>query len=463
MTLVVLAVLPFDNLSSDPNEEYFADGMTDALIADLAQIGTLRVISRTSAMQYKRTRMPLRQIAQALKADVIVEGAVLRSGSRVRVTAQLIDATTDQHLWSQKYERDLRDILSLQRELARDIASEIKVELAPQEKARLATAAAVNPEAHEAYLRGRHCWNKRSKEGVEKAIQYFQEAIHKEPQSALAYAGLADSYAVMAYWEDGRLSPRKALSKTKAAASRALELDPALAEAHTSLAVAKMEYDWDWEGAERAFRRAIALNPSYATARHWYASYLAAMGRHEEALEQSKRAQQLDPFSPIIKSSIGYQHYLSGQYDQAIEQYRQALELDPSFAVAHFNLGLVYEQKGMFAEAVAELKESLALSGGSARIKAALGHAYGAAGSSIEAKQIVEELKQRSRHTRISADVIALVFAGLREKDEAFKWLERAFAERSGSLPYLNADPRFDALRLDPRFQDLITSIGLPL
>lgn len=463
---VVLAVLPFEDLSPVSSEDYFADGMTDALIADLAQIGAIRVISRTSVMHYKGIRMPLQQIARALKADVIVEGAVVRQGGRVRVTAQLIDAETDQHLWSQKYENDIRDILSLQRELARAIAAEIKVQLAPQEQARLASVPAVNPEAHEAYLRGRYYWNKRNEEAIENAIRFFLEATHKEPQFALAYAGLADSYAVMAYWEEGKVSPREALGKAKTAATRALELDPNLAEAHTSLAVAKMEYDWDWEGAEREFRRAIELNPSYATGRHWYSSYLAAMGRHNEAMEQSRRAQELDPFSLIINTSIGHRYYLSRKYDQAIEQYRRTLELDPNFAVAHFNLGLAHEGKGAFSEAIAEMQKALALSGGSARMQAGLGHVYGIAGRKSDAKRILDELKQRSKHTRISAYAIALVCVGLREKgkgkDETFEWLEKAYGERSSSLPYLNVDPRFDDLRQDPRFQNLVTRIGLP-
>lgn len=463
---IVLAVLPFENLSPNSNEDYFADGMTDALIADLAQIRAMRVISRTSAMHYKGTRMPLQQIARALKADVIVEGAVLRLGGRVRVTAQLIDAATDQHLWSRKYERDIRDVLNLQREVARAIAAEIKVQLAPQEQARLAAVPAVSPEAHEAYLRGRYHWNKRNEEAIENAIRYFLEATRREPRFALAYAGLADSYAVMAYWEEGRLSPREALAKAKVAATKALELDPHLAEAHTSLAVAKMEYDWDWEGAEREFRRAIELNPSYATGRHWYSSYLAAMGRHDEAMEESKRAQELDPFSLIINSSIGRHYYQDRKYDQAIEQYRRTLELDPNFAVAHFNLGLAYERKGLLDEAIAEMQKALTLSGGSARMLAGLGHAYAMGGRESEARQILGELRQRSKHTRISAYTMAIVCVGFKEKhrdrDETFEWLEKAYAERSGSLPYLNADPRFDDLRLDPRFQNLVTRVGLP-
>ncbi|MCL5005864.1 MAG: tetratricopeptide repeat protein, partial [Acidobacteria bacterium] len=313
-----LAVLPLENLSGDPEQEYFADGMTGELITDLGTISALRVISRQSVMRYKDSKKPLPEIARELNVDAIVEGTVRRSGDRVRITANLLYAPTDRHLWSETYERDLRDVLSLQDEVARSIASQIKIKVTPQEHARLASARPVNPEAHRFYLLGRSYWNKRTAEGFKIAIGHFQRAIEIDPTYASAYAGLADSYILLSNY--GLLPPKEAMPRGTAVAQKALVIDESLAEAHTSLAWACTEYDWNWPVCEREYKRAIELNPNYATAHHWYGDYLSAMGRHREAIAELERAQQFNPLSPIISSCLGYRYYYAREYEEAIRK-----------------------------------------------------------------------------------------------------------------------------------------------
>ena len=348
-----LAVLPLENFSRDPEQEYFADGMTEALISDLAQIHSLRVISRTSVMQYKAAKRPLPEIARALNVDAVVEGSVLRSGERVRITAQLIEAKTDRHLWAKAYERDVRDVLSLQSEVARAIAREIEARLTPQEEARLASARPINAEAHEAYLKGRYSLNKQNEPAIRQAIRYFNEAIEKDPRGAPAYAGLADAYCAL---RSVYASPREVMPAAKAAALKAVELDPSSAEAHLSLGQVKFYYDFDWPGAESEFRRAIELNPNLADAHDLFATYLAAMQRHTEAIFEIRRARELDPLSLLVMADAGWVYYLGRQYDRAIEESRKAVELDPTFWIAQAFLGLAYEKTGRFAEAIAALE-----------------------------------------------------------------------------------------------------------
>ena len=457
-----LAVLPLTNLSGDPDQEYFSDGLTDTLITDLAQMGSVKVISRTSIMRYKKTDKSLPEIARELNVGGIIEGTVQRSGDRVRITAQLIEGATDKHLWAQSYERAVKDVLALQDEVARDVANEIKVKLTPQEQARLTRARPVNPEAHELYLRGRFHWNKRSPEGVRKSIEYFEQAIEKDPDNALAYSALADSYNVISSYN--LLAPNEAFPKAKEAATKAVQLDDSLAEAHTSLAVVKAAYEWEWSGAEREYKRAIELNPGYATAHYWYAfSVLTRLGRFEEAIAEMNRALEFDPFSLIINTNLGWIFYYAHRYDDALEQCRKVLDLDSNFASAHLRMVQAYEQKGMFDDAIAETEKLIPLRReDQPEDIRALRKAYRTSGAKGYWRQRLGSVQQQMKHHYVSPAFVASIYASLGEKDEAFLWLEHAYAERDNWLSFLKVDPRFDNLRSDPRFQDLLRRIGLP-
>jgi eukaryotic-like serine/threonine-protein kinase len=457
-----LAVLPFENMSHDPEQEYFAEGMSDALTTEIAQIGELRVISRTSAMQYKDANKPLPQIARELNVDAIMEGSILRSGSKVRVTAQLIQASPEQHLWAKSYESDLRDALSLQSQVARSVADQIRIKLTEEEDARLRKPRhPVDPEAQDAYLRGRYYWNNGEAGDLTKARDYFQQAIEKDPLYAPPYAGLADYYSVLPFYTSAL--PDEVFPKAKAAISKALELDDSLAEAHASLAYILTYYDWNWADAEREFQRSLALNPNDATVHHRYSRYLSSLGRIDDALNEIRKAQQLDPLSPVIRANVGVIYYFGRQYDSAIAQLRKVLDEHPNFSVAHWGLGLVYEQKGMLAEAITELEKADSLGKhGSTNTIASLGHAYAIAGQKSKAEKILSEMEVRSKQEPISSYQFALVLAGLGKKDEALVALEKAFREKSTLLTYVKMDARFDPLRHDPRFIDLLHRMGLP-
>ncbi len=455
-----LAVLPLVNLSRDPEQEYFADGMTEELIADLSKIGALRVISRTSVMRYKGSSKPLAEIVRELNVNAIIEGSVLRSGDRVRITTQLVEGTTDRHLWAESYERDLGNVLALQSEVAQAIAREIKVRVTSQEHARLAATPAVAPGVYEAYLRGRYHWNKRTDEGLAKAIEYFEQVIERDPTFAPAYAGLADSYILR---EPGAALPRKeAYARARKAAARALEIDDTLSEAHTSMA-STMDAGFDWANAEREYRRAIQLNPSYATAHAWYAADLSLRGRHDEAIAEIKRARDLDPLSLSITVGVGQAYMFARQYDQAIESCREALEMDPSFVDARNIIGYAYEGKGMYAEAIAEFKKGIELSGGDPFLIVGLGHVYAVSGRRSEARKVVEELIELAKRRHVSPVGIAEVYAGLGEKNRALAFLEEAYQENDPQLSALAVDPWMDPLRSDPRFVVLLRRVGLPL
>src|SRR6266478_1652472 len=395
-----LAVLPLESLSGDASQDYFTDGMTDALIADLGQISALRVISRTSAMAYKRVHRPLSEIARELNVDAVVEGTVLRSGERVRITAQLIQVPDETHLWAQSYEGDLQDTLALQNSVARAIAEQIQVTLNPQEEAALKKSNPVNAEAYEAYLRGRYFWNKRTRDGLVKATDYFNRAIATDPDYAKAYSGLADSYALSGDWEYGILSPQDAFPKAKAAATKALALDDNLAEAHTSLAFIIDLYEWDWESAEKEYKRAIALYPGYATAHHWYAWHLIVTGRSSEGIAELRKAQSLDPLSLIISADLADALCIAYLYDESVQQSRRTLEMDPNFAIAHYELGQAFEQKRMLNEAIEEFRRAIELSGGNEVFDANLAYAYAASGRKEEVTKIVKDLEDRqSQHS----------------------------------------------------------------
>jgi TolB-like protein/Tfp pilus assembly protein PilF/tRNA A-37 threonylcarbamoyl transferase component Bud32 len=453
-----LAVLPLENLSGDPEQDYFADGMTEELITNLAKISALKVISRTSMMQYKGTKKPLPQIAKELNVDAVVEGSVLRSGERVRITAQLIEAKTDRHLWAQSYEGDLRDVLRLQSEVARTVANEIQIKLTPHEQARLARAQRVNPEAHLAYLRGRHSLEKFTQEDLSKALEYFQKATEIDPTYAPAYAGMADAHYG---FSNLYISPREAIPRVKTAALKALALDETLAEAHVSLAIAKLLYDYDYPGAETELRRAIELNPNYAWAHLWYGWLLAQLERFEEAMAEVARAHELDPLSLNIRIYGFLPVYFARRYDEAAKQLQEIVLTDPNYYLVHAYVGLVYEQQDKLSEAVAEFQRATALDN-SPEPRAQLAHAYALAGRKFEARKLLAELMERAKHQYLSPYNIALIYVGLGDYPRALQSLENALEDRSEWCPFLKVDPRLDPLRSTPRFQNLLRRMNLP-
>ena len=454
-----LAVLPLESLSSDASQDYFADGMTDALISDLGQLSALRVISRTSVMAYKRARKPLGQIAHELNVDAVVEGTVFRSGDQVRITAQLIEASSDKHLWSQSYEGELRDTLALQNKVASAIADQIRLNLNAQEQAALKHLKVVRPDAYESYLKGRYFWNKRTADGLKVALAYFNQAIDEDATFAGAYSGLADTYALLGDWEYGVMSPAEALPKSKAAAIKALQLDSTLGEAHNSLAFSLDVFDWNFDAAGKEFRRAIELNPGYATAHQWYAAHLIVLGRNDEAIAEMKKAESLDPLSLIIGADLADFLVIAHSYDESMRESRKTIELDPNFALAHNQLGQAYLQKHMFHEAIAELQEAVRLSGNSPTCIANLARAFVAAGNRSEAVTLLNDLKARSNSSYSHASEIAAVYVSLGDTDQAMSWLERGFEERFN--PSVLLRPGFDPLRSDRRFEDLLHRIGL--
>ena len=455
-----LAVLPLESLSGDAAQDYFADGMTDELITDLGKISALRVISRTSVMSYKRARKPLPQIARELGVDAVVEGTVLCSGNRVRITAQLIEAPTDKHLWAQSYEGDLRETLALQNQVARAIAEHIRASLTRPEEGGVKNIRAVNPEAYVSYLKGRYFWNKRTSEGLKKSAEYFEEAIEKDPMYAQAYAGLADSYAVLGNSDFAIMSPREAYPRAKAAATKALELDDSLGEAHTSLAFCLGLVEWQWDAAEKEYLRAIVLNPSYATAHQWYALQLSLLRRFDQAITEMKKAESLDPLSLIISADMADVLFAAHRYDESTQQSRKVIEMDPNFAIAHYELGQALAQTKDYDAAIAELQKARDLSGGDTTCIAVLAYAYAASGRADEALKLLDELKSRPNHRFSYAAQEALIYASLNDKDQAMALLERAYVDRFDAL--VLRSPAFDALRSDPRFQHLVQRIGLP-
>ncbi len=453
-----LAVLPLANLSGDHEQDYFVDGMTDALRQRLELISSLRVISRTSSMHYRENRKPLPEIARELNVDAVVEGSVLRSGDRVRINVELTHATQDKRLWSNSYEGDLRDIFALQATVAMRIADEIRVALPPPDRARLAVVRPFIPDAYQAYSKGRFYWNKRTEEDLKKAIGFFEQAIDKDPNYALAYDGLADSWIPLGWY--GYLSPSDTFPHARSAVMRALALDDSLAAAHTSLAFVKLYSDRDWVGAESEFRRSIELNPNYANGHHWYAEFLSLVGRHKEAITESQRARELDPLSNIINAWVSSRYYFARQYDLAIQEGRNAVEMDVGFAPAHLVLGHAYEQKGMLKEAIAEFEKATRLARGS-MYAASLAHAYGIAGRRSAASMVLERLRNMSEREFVSSYDLAIAEVGLRDQNKVFDLLNAAVEERSPRVAFLGVDPRFDELRADPRFMALLRLIGL--
>lgn len=454
-----LAVLPLENLSHDLEQEYFADGMTEALTTELAQISALKVISRTSVMQYKGTKKSLPQIAKELRVDAVIEGAVQRSGNKVEITVQLIHAPSDRHLWAKSYERDLRDVLSLQDEVTRAIVSEIRMKITSPEQERLSKTRPIDPEAYQFYLKGHYYLYKLTPEGLQKAIEYFQQAIDKDPSYAQAYAGLAETYNSLSFLTV--LPPRTVMPKAKTAAVKALEIDDRLAEAHGSLGWASFTYDWDWPAAAKEFERAVALNPGYPHAHVLYSFYFGALGRSEEALAEVKRARDLDPASPAIENIIAVQLYLARQFDQTIQQCRKTQEMDPNFPSTYWVLGDAYAAKGMYREALVEYEKYAAFIPGNPLALAYVGYAHARLGERNRALRGLEQLRAASTQRYVPAVSYALVYVGLGEKEQAFTWLEKACEERTNFLAYLKVHAIWDPLRSDPRFKDLLRRVGL--
>ena len=453
-----IAVLPLKNLSNDPGQDYFAEGMTDEIITDLARLPGLRVISHTSSMHYRDTHKMMPEISRELNVDAVLEGTVVREGDRVRIRTQLIYAPSDQHVWAQAYERDIRDVLGLQAALAQDIANEIRVRLTSQERTQLAAVGKVNTEAYDLYLKGRYFWNKRNKEGLAKAVDYFQQAIGIDPNYAVAYAGLADAYGLSG---SDLLPIDEAMSSAKAAAEKALELDGDLAEAHASLGLIAYHFDWNWDAARQHFERAIALNPNYATAHHWYAeAYLMPIGRVDEAIAEIRKARELDPLSPAIATDLGKELFFARRYDEAIAELRGVLELDPEFVAAHNWLSDAFLEKGIFRLAKAELEKTRPFREERTYIRQTA-YLHARMGRRLEAKRELARSLRLSLGKQVSSGAVALTYAAIGDTDQAFLWLERAEAERSSFMTSINYWSVFDPLRSDPRFSDLLHRVGL--
>ncbi len=453
-----IAVLPLLNLSNDPMNEYFADGMTEALISELAKIKALRVISNTSVMKYKGQRPSIPEIAGELNVDAVLEGSVLHADGKVRIIAQLIQTDPERHIWNDSYERELSDILVLQREMARAITDEIEIRLSPEEEARLESKGAVDPRAYVAYLRGRYFWNKRTFEDYKRAIDFFERAIEIEPDYALAHAGLADVYIV-----SDLPDPAEAMKRARAAAGKALEIDENLAEAHTTLAFVDL-FEWKWAAAERGLKRAIELNPSYATARHWYSLYLCWMGRHEEAIAQIELARKLDPLSIAIDNEMGNILFWARKYDQAIEHHLQTFEIDENFVRGHRGLGFAYLLSGMNEKALKEF-QWLIDNSGTPEDFASIGVAYAMMGRRDEAEKILSRLTSLGEENKLQRSIsfeLAQIYVILGEFDETMIYLNRAFEESSGEMIYLKVGPLFDPIRGDARFQELLGRMNFP-
>jgi len=452
-----VAVLPFLNISPDPNDAYFADGLTEELIARLSTISGLEVIARTSTMRYRGTAKSVREIGRELDSGTVLEGSVRKAGSKLRVTAQLIDATTEKHLWVQNYDRQLEDVFAIQTEVAQNVSDALKTQLLGEERQRIEKKPTEDISAYTFYLKGRYLWNERNKESLEKSIKYFEEAIKRDASFALPYAGIADSYIVLV--DHGHLPRSDGFPKAKEAARKALELDETLAEAHTSLANI-LSCEWDWPGAEEEFARALRSNPNYATAHHWYSIHLESLGRMEEGIRELKIAEELDPLSPMIHAYAGQLYFRARQYDVAMNEYEKALELDPNFVPAHANRVDVYLAKSMFKEALAEVERVLPFfQPFSTDIKAEIASVYAIAGRTEEAKRLLRECEAASAHERaedVNAKALALTYLKLGDKNRALEWLEKAFAAHTITPFWVKHSPYFDEITSDPRYDELM-------
>src|ERR1700722_5363191 len=456
----VLAVLPFENLSRDPDQEFFGDGLTEEMIAQVGKLNRerLAVVARSSVAKYKGSKLTAQEIGKELNADYLVQGSVQRWSDRVRITVQLIQAHNQTDLWTESYERELKDVLAVQDSVVRSIANQIHIALTEEQKTGLSNSPQIPPEAYLAYLKGRYYWNKRTGDSIQKAEPYFQQAIDSDPFYSAAYSGLADCNSGLAW--HGFEAPAEALPKAYLAARKAVEIDPQSAEAHASLGLV-LSHRWDWAGAEAEFKRALELDPQYANAHHWYGDYLSIKGRHDDAVSEARRALELDPVNLMINTWVGLRYYMERDYSAAIEQNRESVELDPNFAAAHLLLGEDYLQAGMDGEGVKELRRAATLSGGSPLYTAQVAVALAATGRRRDALRIAHELQMTSKKRYVSPYGLAQIYASLGRKDDAFAWLQAAYADRAVWMGYLAVDPTFDRYRSDQRFQELLRRIGL--
>jgi TolB-like protein/Tfp pilus assembly protein PilF len=458
----MLAVLPFQNLTGDAGQDYLSDGMTEEMISQMGNLDPqhLGIIARTSVMHYKNSQAPLDQIGRELGVQYVLEGSVRRDSGKVRITAQLVQMKDQTHVWARQYDRDFSSLLMLQSEIAREIAGEIQLTLGEPKHTTPSRQPSDSPQASEAYdlyLRGRYFWNQRTVEGFHRAIENFQQSISKDSNNARAYAGLADSYTLLTSYSGA--PPTELMPKARAAALKALELDESLSEAHTSLALIVENYDWDWQTAEKEYRRAIELNPNNVTAHHWYAEYLTWLGRFDEALRESERARQLDPLSLVIAVDNGQILYYSRQYDLALTKFRAVREVDENFRP-----GLMvapYEQKGMFADAMTELRTWPGSRSDSPYYWSMLAYLYGRTGKAVQARRALAKLEEMNRHRPIDPAIVSWAYLGIGDNDHALSWLEKAYAQHSNAMTTLKVEPRYDVLRSDPRFQDLMRRVGL--
>jgi TolB-like protein/Tfp pilus assembly protein PilF len=454
-----LAVMPFVNAGGDPNTEYLSDGITENLINNLSQLPKLRVLPRSLVFGYKGRAMDPRKVGEDLHVRAILTGRVVQRGDSLNIQAELVDVGEVSQLWGRQYDRKFTEILAVQEEIAKQVSEKLRLRTTGEEQKRMGKRSTENTEAYQLYLKGRYYWNRRTADLLKKANEYFQQAIDKDPSYGLAYAGLAESYALFNYYEV--LSPGESCPNAKAAALKALEIDETLAEAHAGLGWIKMTCDWDWPGSEREFQRALEINPNDGTARRWHGDYFAARGRLEESLSEHRRALEAEPLSMIHSAGLGRALYFARHYDQALEQLRKTLDMDPSFVEAHLYLGWIYEQKGMFAEALAELRQALSASGGGPRFVSALGHAYAISGQRRMAEESLTRLTELAKQRYVAPFDIAEIHIGLEEKEQALKCLEMAYADHSCWLTWLRVDPRFDGIRGDPRYQDLLRRMHL--
>jgi serine/threonine protein kinase/Tfp pilus assembly protein PilF len=459
-TVDSLAVLPFENASRDPENEYLSDGITGSLINNLATVPKLRVMAQSTVFRFKGREIDPQAVGRDLNVRAVLTGRVTHSGGSLRIGVELVDVATGSQLWGAQYDRKSGDIFAIQDEISNEISGKLRLQLSQAQKKKLTRRHTEDPEAYRIYLKGRHHWNRWTEEGFYKAIEYFQQAVQKDPEYALAYAGLADCYVLLGW--NSYLLPKDAFPKAKAAALTALQLDPNLGEAHAALAAVLWLYDWQWQEAQKEFKRSLELNPTYPTANHWHAEYVMTMGRQIEAIALMKKSQTLDPLSIIINVAIGWANYMARRYDDALEQFLQTVELDPNYPVTHWFLGLLYRATGPYDLAITEGEKGVNFSGGSPVIRAALAHSYGKAGRTKEALQILDDLAKLAERKYVASHFFAGIHIGLGEIDRALEYLEKSYEEHSHWLIYLHMDPSMDDLRNDPRFQDLVKRVGLP-
>jgi eukaryotic-like serine/threonine-protein kinase len=455
-----IAVLPFENASNEPNTEYLSEGISEALINSLSELQQLRVIARPTAFHYKRKDVEPRRVGRELGAAAVLTGKVRQMQDALSVQVDLVDTATGAQIWGARYDRKIADLVAIKQAIAQEVTAKLKLKLSGEEQRRLVKRDSTNAEAYQFYLRGRYFWNKRTSDGIKQAIEHFQQSVERDPNFALGYVGLADSYTGLTFYNFA--APHEAMPKAKESAIKALTLDDTLAEAHATLAHILINYDWNSSAAEKEFKRSIELNPEYATAHQWYAiHFLTATGRLEEAVQEMKKALELDPASLVMNTFMGATLSYTGRYDEAIDQCRRTIQMDPNFAVAHWHLGLAYEQKQLLDEAIEEFRKAISLSGGSPLMKAALARAYAKAQKTHEANEMLNELNELAKRQYASAYELATIYVALGNNEEAFQLLAKAYAEHSFHLVNLNVSPHFKSVRSDPRFQDLVQRLGL--